>query len=592
MKQLSIGGENFADLIRDDCYYVDKTGFIQAVMESPSKVLLIMRPRRFGKTLFMDTLKNFLQVDWKSPKETAQHQALFAGLKIRQDEAFCQRYMGQYPVISLSLKDIEGKNYAESYSLFADMLQDKATPYRFLLESPRLDDLDKATLRNYLTDGYLKNQTHEGEMKRFLKNLTVFLSKHFERPAVLLIDEYDVPLVKAAQFGYYDEMQKLIRSFLGQILTVPPQDGAEASVSVAKVVLTGCLRVGTGSIFAGINNIDENTVVSDDRTLGGVIGFNAAEVQALLAYYGLTSRWSDVKRRYDGYRFAESDIYCPWDVINFCDKAIKSGKPAVFPPGNYWEETSENKIITEFLEILTPEDAARMQTLVDGGAVDIETNDKPTYGDPTKYRSEDFWTLLLFAGYLTVVERLPASNSYRVRIPNEEIRGTFAKKVQAQYSRKNRQYARCGEDLASALLSGDADAVGRILSPLLERYVSVRDEVTKAPTENYYHGFLSAMLVCAGESVTELQSNAEAGCGYVDVVLTSPDMDTGVVIEVKHCSRPEAMAQEAQAALDQIKAKRYAEVFAGYQCPTCFGFGIAFSKKLCIVKVEKLTVDV
>lgn len=592
MKQLSIGGENFADLIRDDCYYVDKTGFIQAVMESSSKVLLITRPRRFGKTLFMDTMKTFLQLDWKHPRETTRHRALFAGLRILREEAFCQQCMGQYPVISLSLKDIDGQDYAESYASFADVLKDKVSSYRFLLDSPRLDEWDKAILRNYLTDGYLANRGHETEAKSCLKNLAVFLAKHFETQVVLLIDEYDVPLVKAAQFGYYGEMLKLIRTFLGQILKEPTQGEFDASAYVEKAVLTGCLQVGTESIFAGINNIDKNTVVSDDRTLSGVIGFNAAEVQALLAYYGLTSRWSDVKRRYDGYRFAESNIYCPWDVINFCDKARKSPNPTLFPPGNYWADTSENKIITEFLGFLTPEDAVRLQTLLDGGTVDITTNEKLTYGDLTEHHSEDFWTLLLFTGYLTVAERLSTSNAYRVRIPNIEIRDTFEKKVRAQYSTKNRQYARYGEDLAAALLSGDADAVRRILLPLLKRYVSVRDEATKAPPENYYHGFLSAMLICAGDAVTELQSNAEAGCGYADLVLTSPDMDTGVVIEVKRCSRPEIMAQEAQAALDQIKAKRYAEVFEGYQCPTCYGFGIAFSKKLCVVKVGRLSVAV
>ena len=591
-KKLAVGVENFPDLIRKDGYYVDKTEFIRTVMESRSKVLLITRPRRFGKTLFMDTLKNFLQLDWKYPKETTRHRALFAGMKILREEAFCQCHMGQYPVISLSLKDIEGKDYAESYALFADILEDKAKPYRFLLKSPRLDELDKTTLRNYLTDGYLKNPAHEGAAKSFLKNLTVFLSKHFESQVVLLIDEYDVPLDKAAQFGYYSNMLKLIRSFLGQILKELPQDEFDASAYVAKAVLTGCLRVSKESIFTDINNFDVNTVCSDDRTLSEVIGFNTDEVQALLAYYGLSDRFENVKQWYDGYRFSDSEIYCPWDVINFCDKALKSPNPAVFPPGNYWEGTSENKVITDFLGFLSQEDAARMQTLVDGGTVDITTNEKLTYGDLAEHHSEDFWTLLLFTGYLTVAERLSTSNAYRVRIPNIEIRDTFEKKVRAQYSTKNRQYARYGQDLAAALLSGDADAVRRILLPLLKRYVSVRDEATKAPPENYYHGFLSAMLICAGDTITELQSNAEAGSGYADLVLTSPDMDTGVVIEVKRCSRPEIMAREAQAALDQIRAKRYAEVFEGYQCPTCYGFGIAFSKKLCVVKVERLTGDV
>ena len=540
----------------------------------------------------MDTLKSFLQLDWKHPKETTRHRALFAGLRILWEEAFCQRCMGQYPVISLSLKDIEGKDYAESYALFVDMLKDKVSSYRFLLDSPRLDERDKVTLENYLTDGDLASPAHETEAKSCLKNLVVFLAKHFEAQVVLLIDEYDVPLVKAAQFGYYGDMVKLIRSFLGPILKEPSQDEFDASAYVAKVILTGCLRVGTESIFAGINQVDENTVCSDDRTLSEVIGFNSDEVQAMLAHYGLSDQFDRVKERYDGYRFADSEIYCPWDVINFCDKALKSPNPAFFPLGNYWADTSENKIITEFLEFLTPEDAIHLQALVDGSTADIMTNESLTSDHQSGLKSDDFWTLLLFAGYLTVTERLPTPNAYRVRIPNEEIRDTFERKVRAQYSRRNRQYARHGEAFAAALLTGNADEVRRILLPLLSRYVSVRDEAAKALPKNYYHGFLSAMLICAGDAVTELPFNAETDGGCADWMFTSEDMGTGVVIAIKRCHRPDAMAQEAQAALDQIKAKRYAEVFEGYQCPTCYGFGIAFSKKLCVVKVERLSVAV
>ncbi len=588
-KDLPIAMETFPDLIRKGCYYVDKTPFIKEVMTAGKKVRLITRPRRFGKTLFMDTLKSFLQLDWNHPHDTASHEKLFAGLKILTDQDFCRQHMGQYPVVSLTLKDIEGRDYANAYALFAALLESKAAPYRFLLESPRLDDFDKNALRKYLTPDYLKDRAHEADAKSFLKTLTICLSKHYESQVVLLIDEYDVPLAKAAQFGYYPEMLELIRSFLGQILKEPLQDKFDASAYVRKAVLTGCLRVGKESVFTDINNFDVNTVCSDDQTLSSVIGFSTEEVKALLDYYELSSRFDDVKHWYDGYRFAGQDIYCPWDVINFSDKAIASQRPAQYRPQNYWEGTSGNEVIEEFLGFLTSEDAEKMQTLVDGGTIEVAVNEKLTYSDFAYHNSDDFWTLLLFTGYLTVTALCNAPSTYQVKIPNEEIRDTFEKKVRALYSKKNRLFAHHGENLAEAFLSGESDDVRKVLLPLLRRYVSVRDEATKAPPENYYHGFLSAMLICAGDKASNLYSNSEAGDGFADLVFTSEDLDTGVVIEIKRCSKPEEMPSSAESAVQQIKDRHYAQAFDGYQCARILGFGIAFCRKLCVVKAESLT---
>lgn len=587
-KELPIAIENFPDLIRNNCYYVDKTSFIKPVMTAGKKVRLITRPRRFGKTLFMDMLKSFLQLDWKKPGSSEAHQKLFAGLKITADQDFCRRYMGQCPVIFLTFKDVEGADYGQAYAVFAALLESKVAPYRFLLDSPRLDDFDKDALARYLTPGYLKDRGHEDDAKSFLKTLTICLSKHFDSQVVLLIDEYDVPLAKAAQFGYYKEMLNLIRSFLGQILKEPAQDEFDATAYVRKAVLTGCLRVSKESVFTGINNFDVNTVCSDDQALSGVIGFEEDEVQTLLACYGLSGRFADVKHWYDGYQFAGHDIYCPWDVISFTDKALLSKNPDRFPPGNYWEGTSGNEVIEEFLGFLTTEDSDKMQTLVDGGTIDLTVNEKLTYSDFAYHNAEDFWTLLLFTGYLTVVEQGDTSDTFRVRIPNEEIRDTFDKKVRSLYSKKNRQYAQYGENLAGAFLAGNSGAVRKILMPLLRRYVSVRDEATKAPPENYYHGFLSAMLICAGDEVSNLRSNAEAGAGFADLIFTTEDLSTGVVIEIKRCAKPEEMPRAAKEAVAQIKEKRYVQAFDGYQCSQCWGFGIAFCKKLCVVYAEPI----
>lgn len=425
-KTLPVGVENFPDVVRNNCYYVDKTAFIKALMTSGNKVQLITRPRRFGKTLFMDMMKSFFQLDFKNPKSTEGHAVLFSGLEILQDPAFCREYMGQFPVIFISLKDVEGGNYTKVYDVFVGNLEAFVAQCDFLLASPRLNQRDKDTLRDYLTKGFLKNPSHLDDCKNFLKNMTVWLSKHFESQIILLIDEYDVPLAKAAQFGYYDDMLELIRSFLGQILKESPRTEFDASAYVRKAVLTGCLHVSKESIFTEINNPAVNTVCSEDTTLSEAIGFISAEVETLLAYYGLSSRTDDVKRWYDGYRLAGSDIYCPWDVVTFADLALRSPNFERFRPGNYWEGTSGNSLISEFLGFLSAKDADKMQDLVDGKAIELTVNEKLTYSDFALHRSQDFWTLLLFSGYLTVVECL-AVNTYRVRIPNEEIRNTFVK---------------------------------------------------------------------------------------------------------------------------------------------------------------------
>lgn len=584
-KILPIGIENFPDMIRNHCYYVDKTAFIKTVMTSGSKVQLITRPRRFGKTLFMGTMKSFLQLDFKNPKSVEGHAALFSDLEILKDQAFCRAYMGQFPVISISLKDVEGGDFSKAYDIFAGSLEALVAQYDFLLTSPKLNPWDKETLRNYLTKGFLKDQTHLDDCKSFLKNMTIWLSKHFDSQVVLLIDEYDVPLAKAAQFGYYDDMLELIRSFLGQILKEAPRTEFDASAYVRKAVLTGCLRVSKESIFTGINNPAINTVCSEDTSLSEVIGFSPSEVETLLSYYGLSSRMDDVKQWYDGYRFAGSEIYCPWDVVTFADLALRSADLQTFRPGNYWEGTGGYSAVSEFLGFLTADDADKMQALVDGETIDLTINEKLTYSDFAQHKSKDFWTLLLFSGYLTVTERLPPLNTYRVRIPNEEIRDTFINNVKERYSRANPEFVTYGQDFAKAALSGDVDGMSDILVPLLENYISVRDTATKAPAENYYHGFLTALLLPAGSYAKDLRSNVEAGDGYADLVFTSGtgSRRIGVIIEVKRSAKPEDMYDAADQAVAQIKAKRYTAFLDRLRCGKQYIYGIAFCRKDCAV---------
>ena len=342
-------------------------------------------------------------------------------------------------------------------------------------------------------------------------------------------------------------------------------------------------------MFTGINNPDVNTVCSQGTLLSAAIGFTEGDVRELLDYYGLTSRMDDVKRWYDGYLFAGQEIYCPWDVVNFCSEALELRTPETYEPENYWAGTSDNGVIAEFLEFLSNEDVDQMQTLVDGGVIELKINDKLTYSDFVNHEPTDFWTLLLYSGYLTAVERVKGKlNTFRVKIPNEEIRDTFDQSVRHHFSKTNRHYGQLGFTLAKTVMSGDADAVRKVLLPLLRKYVSVRDEATKAPPENYYQGFLSAMFACAGDSIANFHANSEAGTGFADILFTSPDQDVGVVIEIKRCDKREEMPIQAQRALMQIQNKEYAQGLEDYACKERYAYGIAFCNKSCVVLCSKV----
>lgn len=589
-KTLSAGNESFRDMIENHRYYVDKTPYIKPLMESGSVVQLITRPRRFGKTLFMDTLREFLDVDVTAPGSTERHKALFADQAILREESFCTQFMGQYPVLFVSLKDVKGLTFEVACSELANTLQETAESFAYLLESPRLTEAEKSFIRHCSDWDYLHDPGHREVAKKFLSRMTYILAKHFERRVVLLIDEYDVPLQKSAKAGYYKEMLAFMQSFLSLL-----KPGSSLRINglpvLRKTVLTGCLRVSKASIFTDVNNFDVNTVCMQGGPLASAIGFTAEEVDTLLAYYGLEAQKPVVTRWYDGYRIGATEVYCPWDVIRFCsDIQAETVNPQTFEPENYWADTSSNDVIADFLGFLSPSDTEKMQTLVDGGTIELTVNDQLTYGDFRLHRSDDFWTLLLFTGYLTVVERVVGkSQTFLVRIPNEEIRQTFETKIQAYFSSDNAQWANYGASLAKSLLTGDAENVRKTLLPLLRKYVSVRDTATKAPPENYYHGFLTAMMACAEGTISNCLSNRETGDGYADLLFTSPDQDTGVVIEIKRCQTPQEMIPAAQAALEQIQAKRYIDELLNFDCRHCRGFGIAFCRKACVVTTADLT---
>ena len=585
-KTLAAGNESFLDMIRDNRYYVDKTGFIKPLMESGSYVQLITRPRRFGKTLFMDTLHRFLEINYQNPGDTTKQLQLFSGLDITKEADFCAQFMGQYPVLFISLKDVKGLDFSSARTELAHTLLQKARSFSYLLDSPKLSDFDKSFLKNCSTMGYLKNPENFDEAKKFLTYMVQILAKHYERQVILLIDEYDVPLQKSVKAGYYKQMLEFMQSFLS-LLKSSSDLKVNDRQALRKTILTGCLRVSKASIFTDVNNFDVDSVCSQGSPLSDAIGFTESEVSELLGYYGLEKQKGVVKQWYDGYHIGLSEIYCPWDVIRFCDD-IQS--PAVdqekFVPENYWADTSSNEVIEEFLGFLSSADADRMQSLMDGNAIDLKINEQLTYGDFKKHRSEDFWTLLLFTGYLTVIDR-PERDTYRLRIPNDEIRETFKTRIEAYFSDANDSYVNCADVLANAAFGGDRKTLQIQLSSFLRRYVSVRDAATCANAENYYQGMLLGLLGST-ESIENLQSNHEAGDGFADLIFTSVGADIGVVFEIKHCQNPSEMALSAGRALDQIRKKHYAQGLEGYSSSKIYGYGIAFCRKACVVAVSDL----
>ena len=585
-KTLAAGNESFIDMIRDNRYYVDKTGFIKPLMESGSYVQLITRPRRFGKTLFMDTLHRFLEINPQNPGDASKQKALFDNFNISKDQEFCTQFMGQYPVLFVSLKDFKGLDFNSARIEFAHTLLQKTQSYSYLLDSHKLSSFDKEFLKNCCSLEFLKNPDNFDIAKKYLTYMVQILAKHYDRQVILLIDEYDVPLQKSIKSGYYKEMLEFMQSFLALL-----KSSADLRVNdrqaLRKTILTGCLRVSKASIFTDVNNFDVNSVSIQGGYLSAAIGFTEQEVNHLLNYYGLKDQESIVKEWYDGYHIGTSEIYCPWDVIRFCEDIQNPDiDRKKFKPTNYWADTSSNDVIEEFLEFLSSEDADKMQTLIDGGEIEIQVNDQLTYGDFKKHRSEDFWTLLLYTGYLTITEIL-GKGHYKLRIPNLEIRETFSSRIKSYFSDENERYIQRSDAVADSFFKGDAITVKTKLSELLENYVSVRDTATKAIAENYYHGFLMGLL-SSSDKVKNLSSNKEAGDGYADMLFTSPGAVVGIVLEIKHCNNVKSLTAEANKAIEQIKEKRYTQGLEGYACSKTYGFGIAFCRKACVVIAKEL----
>ncbi len=608
MKKINIGDELFSEYILKNRYYVDKTLFIKEIFyEDASKVLLLTRPRRFGKTLTMSTFYEFLRINPSNPdnpEDTSYQQKLFKDTQIYQDQEFCQENMGKYPVIFITFKDVTGDTYELAYKQLAEVIYSEIRgKFKYLLSSNNLDDVEKRKLLKlgddiYYSQGLYKTDLSsnkydckdepaeiQSSLQGSLRFLSECLSKHHGKNPILLIDEYDVPISKAAHLGYYERMIPLISSLLSQALKTNPYLG--------KAVLTGCLRAAKESIFTGLNLLKVYSILDDGHPeISKGIGFTKEETKQVLSYYKLDKYFDMVTNYYDGYRFGEEPMYCPWDVMNFCsDNYLKVDRAiARIKPGNYWINTSGNAVIEEYMGYIAPEHIDQMQTLVDGGSIATVIREALCYGDLKNHNIDDFWTLLLYTGYLTINPKYISTkkNEYELRIPNLEVQECFKEKIQDFFT-KNPLMQNYTTDLVKGLFNGDEQSVEKNINNLLKKYVSLNDLSTRSPKENFYQGLMIGALANASVEIDEMQSNMESGDGYADLKLSARD-GTMVVIELKQNSDKKASRTiSAEKAIKQIIDKRYvASEIENPDIKKIYAFGICFYRKECSVVTKQL----
>ncbi len=573
LKNLPVGVESFEEMRREEFYFVDKTGLIKELLNNRGKVNLFTRPRRFGKTLSMSMMKSFFEIGCD--------ESLFEGLEISYETKLCEEYMGQFPVVSLSLRGVEAFDFQTACRMMARVINEEARRLQFLLESERLTDIDKEAYY-----GLLKKDMDIDTLSCSIREFTEVLHKHYGKRVIVLIDEYDVPLAKANEYGYYDEMVMLVRSLFGAAL--------KTNDNLQFAVLTGCLRAAKESIFTGLNNFKVLSIM--DAAYDEYFGFTDTEVREMLRYFGFEHAYDNVKEWYDGYRFGNTDVYCPWDMICYCDKLRFDPK---LQPQNFWINTSGNQVIEHFIERMDrqkkfrkddgTEDKARltkgeMERLINGDAVQKEIHQELTYKD--LYSSVDnIWSVLFMTGYLT--RRGDADgNTVNLVIPNREIRNVYTEQIMKLFKE---QVSRDGETLdafCEALLAGEPEEVEKQFTSYMEQTISVRDTFVRKPLkENFYHGILLGILgFKGGWSVT---SNREAGDGFSDIQIAIDDEDVGIVIEIKYAQNGDCEA-ECRKALKQIDANRYAENFYQDEVGTLLKYGIACSRKRCRVMLERV----
>lgn len=565
-KKLPIGIESFEKIRIEDFYYIDKTGLIKALLYNWGEVNLFTRPRRFGKSLNMSMLKSFFEIN--TDKEYKKN--LFEGLDIANDTDLCKTYMGKFPVISISLKGVNGTDFSAARSMMSSIIGNEALRFYFLSESPKLNEKE-IKLFNQLTEvdesnreGFIMSDT---VLTSSLKILSMLLKKHYEKKVIILIDEYDVPLAKAFDNGYYDEMVMLIRNLFEQVL--------KTNDSLQFAVLTGCLRVSKESIFTGLNNLKVLSIT--DVRFDEYFGFTDKEVQDLLKYYELTEFYGIVKDWYDGYRFGNVHIYCPWDVICYCDELRFDPKAL---PKDYWSNTSSNEAVRHFIENAETNTTKReIERLVEGDIIKKEIRRELTYRELYN-NAENIWSVLYTTGYLTQ-QGEPDGDIFPLVIPNQEVRKIFTKQITDWFQDTVRKDGAALNAFCEAFEKGDAAEVEKQFNSYLRKTISIRDTfVKKDRKENFYHGILLGLLSFKGN--WNVWSNRESGEGYSDILVEIEDKDMGIVVEVKY-SDDENLEAVCRQALKQINDKNYPEELQQLGLNHILKFGIACYKKRCKV---------
>ena len=563
-KKLPVGIDSFEKLRRESFYYVDKTGLIIDLLNNWGEVNLFTRPRRFGKTLNMSMLKSFFEI--------GADRTLFDGLAISRETALCEAYMGRFPVVFVSLKGVDGLTFDEAESRFIEIIGSEAERFSFLLESDKLSDNEKEKYRALLK---LKNGQYDMGtivLTSSLQTLSLLLNKHYDQKTILLIDEYDVPLDKAFQHGYYKEMVALIRGLFGQAL--------KTNDYLQFAVLTGCLRVSKESIFTGLNNFKVLSIT--DSRFDEHFGFTDAEVKTLLDDYNLTAHYGETKEWYDGYRFGSVDVYCPWDVINHVDRLC--GEPNAEPQA-YWINTSGNDLVRRFVDKADKTTQGEIERLIAGEAIEKAVRLELTYNEIDN-SIDNLWSVLFTTGYLTQTGKVERS-VYKLIIPNREVREVFILQIQEWFKETVVQDEKPMQAFCQAFLDGNAEEIQKRLTVILGKMISILDTKAKDDQkENFYHGLLLGLL--RSEPNWLILSNAESGDGFSDILIEPEDPDTGIVIEVKYSPTLAGMESACVTALEQIKSKRYDERLRNEGRENVTAFGIAFCKKRCRVVFEKL----
>lgn len=555
-KKLPIGIENFEDMIKENYYYVDKTGLLKQLLNEHGLVNLFTRPRRFGKSLNMSMLKYFFEI--------GNDQAIFEGLEISKDKELCDQYQGKFPVISVSLKGAKAGNYEDAKAMMKYIMAAESRRLYDRMSGDKLSEKQKEQMKSLMSDNM-----KDTELMTALWILSSILKEYYGKKVIILIDEYDVPLDKAFENNYYNEMIILLRNMLKQSL--------KTNDNLYMAVLTGCLRIARESIFTRLNNFNIFSIT--DQYFDEYFGFTDKEVKEILQYYKVPEAFEQTKKWYDGYRFGNTDIYCPWDVINHC-RALKVEPDAT--PQPYWINTSGNYIVKRFIEKANQQTRREIEQLIEGKAIQKEIRLELTYNELDS-TIENLWSVLFATGYLTQQGK-PQGRTYSLIIPNESIRQIFIEQIQEWFKETTRKDENRLKDFCKAFEEGNAEAIEEQFNNYLMKTISIRDTFT-TKKENFYHGVLLGLL--SYDTDWYITSNQESGDGYSDIMIEAEQARIGIIIEVKYAENIKTLDKACQKALKQIKEKNYDQKLEEEGYETILNYGIACYKKRCKVLVDK-----